>query len=308
MKSHYPPLNALLVFLTASRVQSFTRAADALCVTRSAVSRQIKALEDYVGKPLFVRDNTNLELTPEGLRFANALSLIFSNLKIATGELMGDSDAAELRVSLSATFNAAWLMQRFPRFEEQNKEIIPCFITHGYDTGTETTDFNSSQVGVAIRLGTGQWENCHVDKLLDIYVNMCASPSLLGNAPFEDIYQLEDYNWLHYSHLPNLWEQWACSAGVPDLKTKKKNIVFDNVAVATQAVIDGLGILPCYQCFSEHLLADHRIANAYEHSMKKAESYYLLSPLNYENQWAIKKFRDWAVMESSGLASLDDFV
>ncbi len=302
MKGRYPPLNALLVFLTASRVQSFTRAAEALCVTRSAVSRQIKSLEDYVGRPLFLRDNTNLELTPEGMRYANALSLIFSDLKIATGELMGDTDAAELKISLSATFNAAWLMQRFPKFEEQNKEIIPTFMTHGLDTGSEPVDFNSSQMGVAIRLGTGRWENCHVDKLLDIYVNMCASPNLVGDATFEDIRQIEDYNWLHYSHMPNLWEQWANSAGVPGLKTKKKNIVFDNVAVATQAVIDGLGILPCYQCFSEHLLADRRIKVVYDYAMKKPESYYLLCPLNYENQWAVKKFRDWAVDESSGLA------
>lgn len=304
MKGRYPPLNSLLVFLAASRVESFTRAAETLCVTRSAVSRQIRTLEDYLGRPLFERDNISLELTPEGMEYANALSLIFSDLNIATSIVMGNSDTAELKISLSATFNVEWLMNRFPEFEERNKEINMTFITHNFDTGRESFDFSDNQAGVAIRLGTGQWENCHADKLLDVYVQLCAAPNLIAGDCFEDIHQLEEYNWLHYSHLPNLWEQWAESAGVPGLKTKRKNIVLDNVTVAQRAAIDGLGILPCYQCLFDNIIDNGSVVPIHDHVMKKSESYYLLSPSNYENQWAVKIFRDWLVAESEQYTQL----
>lgn len=304
MKGRYPPLNSLLVFLAASRVKSFTRAAETLCVTRSAVSRQIRTLEDYLGRPLFHRDNISLELTPEGMEYANALSLIFSDLNIATSVVMGNSDTAELKVSLSTTFNVEWLMYRFPKFEEENKEINTTFITHNYDTGNESFDFSGNQSGVSIRLGTGQWENCHVDKLLDVNVKLCAAPNLIGDDNFEDIHQLEEYNWLHYGHLPNLWEQWAKSAGVPELKTKQKNIILDNVTVAQRAAIDGLGILPCYECLSDHIIANGTVVPTHDHVMKKPESYYLICPSNYENQWDVKIFRDWLVAEADRYRTL----
>ncbi len=299
MKGRYPPLNSLLVFLVASRTQSFTRAAETLFVTRSAVSRQIKTLEEYLGKSLFQRDNTDLELTDDGQQYANALSLIFADLKIVTDRVMGESgEERRLNLNLSATFNATWLMKRFPKFEEQYPEITTAFMTNSCDTGKEPVDFGSDKMDVAIRLGTGQWENCHSDKLLDVFVQPCASLNLIGDHDFRNIHQLEEYNWLHYSHLPHLWEQWATSAGSPNLKTKKKNIIIDNVSVATQAAIDGLGVLPIYRSLSEHLLTDRRVVPAHDHVMKKPESYYLLCPVNYENKVAVKIFRDWVVAEA----------
>ncbi len=298
MKGRYPPLNALLVFLVASRTQSFTRAAETLFVTRSAVSRQIKTLEEFLGKALFERDKTHLKLTEEGLQYSNALSLIFSDLKISTDQVMGLNNQNALTLNLSATVNATWLMRRLPEFEKKHPETTVDFITNSCDTGKEPVDFSNEKMDAAIRLGRGQWGNCHIDKLFDIFVQPCAAPSLIEDQSFHEPRPLDEYNWLHYSHLPDLWEQWATSAGMPELKTKKKNIVLDNVAVATQAAIDGLGVLPLYRTLSNHLLADRRVMPAHNHLMKKAESYYFLCPPNYEKKPAIKTFRDWIVLEA----------
>ncbi len=298
MKGRYPPLNTLLVFLVASRTKSFTRAAETLFVTRSAVSRQIKSLEEFLGKSLFNRDKTHLTLTEEGSQYANALSLIFADLKVSTDQVMGLSNQSEMILNLSATINATWLMARLPGFEKKHPETTVNFITNSCDTGKEPVDFSSEQLDAAIRLGRGQWENCHIDKLFDVFVPPCAAPSLIEHHSFQETPLLDEYNWLHYSHLPDLWAQWATSAGMPGLKTKKKNIVLDNVAVATQAAVDGLGILPLYRTLSKHLLADNRVMPAHDHLMKKTESYYFLCPLNYENKLPVKTFRDWIVFEA----------
>ncbi len=300
MKGRYPPLNALLVFLVASRTQSFTKAAETLFVTRSAVSRQIKTLEDYLGKPLFERHKASLEMTEEGLQYANSLSLIFADLKVATDTISGRRQRGEMKLTLnlSATFSACWLMNRLVRFEDENPDIAVSFITNSVDIVKEPVVFDDGKIDAAFRLGTGQWDNCHFDKVLDNYVQPVCAPKLIGHRACSNIRNLENYTWLHYKHVPNLWDQWLESAGAPGLKSLKKDVIMDNVAVATQAAVDGVGILPVYRSLADQLIDDGKIIPAHDHMMKKNESYYFVCPKNYEKQPAIRVFREWIVEEA----------
>ena len=107
MARDYPPLNSLLVFLSAARQLSFTAAAEELFVTRSAVSRQIKLLEDYLGHPLFHRNRSGLTLTEAGVEYANQLAPIFTDLKNATEALRGSAHNNKLKLCLLYTSDAA---------------------------------------------------------------------------------------------------------------------------------------------------------------------------------------------------------
>ncbi|WP_299080806.1 LysR substrate-binding domain-containing protein [uncultured Paraglaciecola sp.] len=299
MSRRLPPLNTLWVFLIASRLLSFTKAADELYITRSAVSRQIKNLEEYFGFKLFERHKVGLELTEQGVLYANSISNIFADLKVATNTLHHGSAELKLQLGISATFNSTWLMSRLCRLEQYHPELTLSFFTNSLDTGTDSVDFSGENMDAAIRLGTGDWLGCHCDKLLDIYVQPVCSPSLLDKLHnSEDITDLAKYNWLHYDHLSKLWEQWLSNTSHPELHTNKKNITFDNVAVATQAAVDGLGIIPMYRPLADPLLKEGKLIIAHHYMMPKKESYYFVCPEKYENMQTIKIFRDWLVQES----------
>ncbi|MEP0176876.1 MAG: LysR substrate-binding domain-containing protein [Paraglaciecola sp.] len=299
MSRHLPPLNTLWVFLTASRLLSFTKAADELFITRSAVSRQIKNLEEHFGFKLFERHKVGLELTEQGVVYANSISNIFADLRVATDTLHHGSEKLKLKLGISATFNSTWLMSRLRKLEEYYPDLTLSFYTNSLDTGKDSVDFSGEHMNAAIRLGTGDWPGCHSEKLLDVYVQPVCAPSLLdAQHDFDDVSSLANYNWLHYDHLSKLWEQWLSKSNQPGLLTDKKNITFDNVAVATQAAVDGLGIIPMYRPLADNLLKEGKLVVAHNHMMLKPETYYFVCPEHFENNPTIKVFRDWLVAES----------
>lgn len=297
MSRRLPPLNTLWVFLAASRLLSFTKAADELFITKSAVSRQIKNLEEYFGFQLFERHKVGLELTEQGVKYANSISSIFADLKVATNELHHGSQEMKLKLGISATFNSTWLMSRLHKLEKTHPSLILSFFTNNFDTLNDSTEFSSGNMDAAIRLGRGDWPSCHSDKLIDIYVQPVCAPSLLQDIN-SDVKGLAESNWLHYAHLPNLWSEWLSDTGAPNLTTNKRDIVFDNVAVATQAAVDGLGVIPMYRPLADPLLQEGKLVIANQHMSKKSEAYYFVCPQTYEQDLAIKCFREWIIKES----------
>lgn len=300
MRGHYPPLDALLFFLVASRTESFTKAADVLLVTRSAVSRRIKNLEDHLGVTLFHRHQANLELTEAGITYADSLSQIFADLKIATDAVTSNAFSDyKLTLNVSATFTTTWLSPRLRKLEELHPNLALAFHTNSVDTGEEHVDFEGGKIDAAILLGNGNWPGKHVDKLLDIHVQPVCAPALLKDSQFLELEDLVNFNWLHYKHLPNLWLEWLTAAGKPDLKTNKRDIIFDNVALATQAAIDGIGIIPMYRPLADPKIQDGRLKAAHPHSYLKEEGYYFVCPKEYPDLPAINLFREWILNEVS---------
>lgn len=293
MARHYPPLNSLLFFVTAARTSSFTLAAEKLFVTRSAVSRQIKGLEEYLGVRLFIRSKSGIALTPEGLAYSNSLSRVFEDIKSATNVLLGE-EKSHLKLGISSTFNATWLMSRLSDFHQLHPSLTIDFVTNPLDTIEETIDLRHDSIDAAIRFGHGDWEGCQTDKLLDVYVQLVCAPELLeSDAATVNVNYLEEHNWLHYKHLPKLWPQWLESVGIEGMKTKKKNIELDNVAIAVQAAIDGLGIIPMYRPLADPLLDSGRLVIAHPYLMLKQEAYYFVCSENDPTHTPTEIFRTW---------------
>lgn len=293
MAKSYPPLSSLLVFVTAAGTSNFTLAAEKLFVTRSAVSRQIKKLEDHLGVRLFIRSKSGITLTPEGKTYSNALSVIFEDIKSATNELMGEGES-HLKLGISSTFNATWLMGRLSEFYELNPNSTIDFVTNVFDTIEETISFSNDGIDAAIRLGYGDWKGCRSEKLFDVYVQPVCAPSLLdGCETNTDMQGLENQNWLHYKHLPKLWSQWSSSLGNGEFNSKKKNIELDNVAIAVQAAVDGLGIIPMYRPLADPLLESGQLVVAHSHLMPMKEAYYFVSPDKITAHSPTDIFRTW---------------
>lgn len=299
MSKNLPPLSTLRVFHAASRSLSFTKAADDLFLTRSAVSRQIKNLEDHFGFKLFERHNVSLQLTKQGVIYANAISNIFADLKVATNILQHGHEELKLKLGISATFNSTWLLSRLSKLEQVQPDLALSFVTNSFDTIDNSVDFSSTKMDAAIRLGTGNWLACQSDKLVDIYVQLVCSPALLdSHHDTQNVTCLTKYNWLHYSHLDDLWDQWLLKVNYVGARSSKREISFDNVAVATQAAVDGLGIIPMYRPLADPLLKEGKLVVANDFMMLKNESYYFVCPSNYVDYESISIFRDWIIKEA----------
>lgn len=119
MRTHFPPLNALKVFEVAGRKLSFSKAADELCVTQSAVSKQIQLLEQYLEHPLFIRSSTGIELTDAGKLYLPAISQALDNIQSATAHLQQQLSAEQtLNLNVSPSFSNLWLIPRLPALRE----------------------------------------------------------------------------------------------------------------------------------------------------------------------------------------------
>src|SRR5215203_7114022 len=152
MTARLPSLNGLRAFEAAARHLSFTQAASDLNVTQTAISHQIKRLEEELGIRLFIRQNRSLTLTPEAKEYLPGIRAAFNDLRLATDRLLRKDDDHVLTVSTLASLGAKWLLPRLTAFQEANPGI-DVRIT----TSTALVDFKNDGVDAAIRYGRGQW-------------------------------------------------------------------------------------------------------------------------------------------------------
>ena len=181
MPRRLPPLNALKAFEAAARHESFTRAAEELCVTQGAVSHQVKALEAELGLKLFNRERQRLAITEAGRAYLVVVRDAFDRIGDGTERLLQRQSGGALTVSTSPNFAAKWLVHRLGRFAEAHPEIdlrVSASMHH--------VDFAREDIDLAIRHGDGAAAGLHVTRLCTEELFRCAvrsfSPGETGCA------------------------------------------------------------------------------------------------------------------------------
>ena len=213
MAERLPPLNALRCFDVAAKHLSFTKAAAELNVTHSAVSHQIKALEAWLGAPLFRRVNRGLVLTNAGQAYLKPVRDSFERLAEATRRLRVRERTGPLTVSIMPSFAAKWLMPRLRRFRERHPDIDVRI-----SASSQLTDFAREDVDICIRYGRGVWPDVDIELLMRESMFPVASPRLVeGPVPLKvpaDLAHhtlISDYDWR-----VDFWQLWLEAAGMSD--------------------------------------------------------------------------------------------
>ena len=212
MSTRLPSLNGLRAFEAAARHLSFTQAASELNVTQTAISHQIRRLEEELGLRLFVRQNRALELTAEARDYLPGVHAAFNDLRLATDRLLRKDDGHVLTVSTLASLAAKWLLPRLSAFQEAHPGI-DVRIT----TSPSLVDFQRDNVDAAIRYGRGQWPGVRADWLMADELFPVCSPALVsGNKPLRCPQDLKDHVLLHTSNTnSDDWRLWLTAAGLP---------------------------------------------------------------------------------------------
>jgi LysR family glycine cleavage system transcriptional activator len=289
-----PPLEALRVFEAAARRGSFKDAADELCVTPSAVSRQIRALEEAVGCKLFRRLARAVVLTAAGTRYHAAVADALGRLERATGALRSARTARPLRLSVLSSFASQWLVPRMPRFEA----------THpGVDVEMEATtayaDFSRDEVDLGIRFGTGPWPGLHADRLMAIDFFPVASPALVrGDPPLRTPRDLARHTWLEETHVPDAWRGWLRAAGLADV-TPLRTLRYDSAQLLTDAAVAGQGVALLSDLLVEHALADGRLVRPFDVVARSPLTYHLVGRPDELEEPRIRAFRTWLLREAA---------
>lgn len=297
MARRLPPLNALRAFEAAARHLSFTRAAEELHVTQAAISHQVKALEEHLGRKLFRRLNRALLLSDDGQAYLPSVSRAFALLNDATRDLLERDAPGPLTVSALPSFAARWLVPRLGRFRQIHPDI-----DLRIDPSAALTDFASGDVDVGIRYGRGKYSALRADWLMTEDIFPVCSPALLsGEHPLRAPGDLEHQVLLHDDGHGD-WRTWLLAAGV-DRVDPTRGPIFTDSSMLIQAAMAGQGVALARGVLAADELAAGRLVRPFTLSLPTEYAYYLVCPQNTAEQPKIAAFRDWLLDEARREAS-----
>ncbi|MEY4884105.1 MAG: hypothetical protein RIS34_1959 [Pseudomonadota bacterium] len=267
-----PPLNALRAFDAAVRSGSFTKAGEALHVTQGAISRQIRQLEDWLGKPVFVRHYQGLILTPAGSVLAKSLDTAFGTIMGAVEHIHHLGARQRITVNVPETFASRWLAPRLRSFHGRHPDIDLSITTN-----TVTTLREAQQYDCLVMFLAEPWSQCDCRLLRQEQHIAVASPELWqdGMAP-----SLAKVTLLHIlagtKRLP-IWENWFASLGIRSVDPRP-GIAFSTMDQAINAAVSGAGVAVVDAPMVERDLAEHRLRRLDNHELTGAQGYWFVEP------------------------------
>lgn len=290
MLPRLPSLNGLRAFECAARHMSFTRAAEELNVTQTAISHQIRRLEDELGVRLFMRLKDGLALTEEGNAYLPGIRSAFLELRYSTEKLLESSNNSVLTISTLVSVASKWLLPRLPSFREAHPQIDVRI-----SASTEWVDFRKGGIDAAIRYGDGNWPGLRADWLMSDEIFPVCSPRLLtGDKPLNTPVDLAHHPLLQVSGVTaNDWNDWLHAAGQPPLTAKGPRLTFDLAMMAVQAAIDGQGVCIGRSTYVDDDLRAGRLVAPFDLRLKSASGFYLVTPHDQAESKKIVAFRGW---------------
>jgi len=281
-----PSMSALTAFEAAARTGSFTSAAHELSLTQGAVSRQIKALEDQIGTPLFTRKGQRVSLTPTGALYADPVRDALRQIAAATVRTIAAPKGGVLNLAILPTFGTRWLVPRLPAFQEAHPHVVLHFTTK-----LAPFDFRTHDLDAAIHYGLGDWPDAVCDHLLDEEVLPVCAPSFLAAHSVAEPADLIALPLLHTSTRPDAWAEWFEAQGLAP--RTGAGMFFEQFATTAQAAGAGLGVALLPTLLVRGELAEGSLVPAIDRPHRSARAYYLVHPRNKANHPPLAAFRRW---------------
>jgi LysR family glycine cleavage system transcriptional activator len=293
MLRRLPPLNALKTFEAAARAESFTRAAEELCVTQGAVSHQVKALEAALGIKLFNRERQGLVITEAGRDYLAIVRDALDRIALGTERLLQRQTAGALTVSTSPDFAAKWLVHRLGRFAEAHPDIdlrVSATLHH--------VDFAREDVDLAVRHGDGAWPALDVVRLCKEQLFPVCSPKLLsGRNRIRKPADLATCKLLHLEN-GNAWAKWFDAAGVHKACVLR-GPVLNRASMLIDAAVDGQGVALARTALAAWDLINGRLVKPFDVALDVANTYWIVCPKATSALPKIAMFREWLLREAA---------
>lgn len=299
MRKKIPSLNALMIFESAARLQSFTQAAQELSLTQSAVCRQIAQLEEWLGFPLFTRIKKRVITTSAGRDYAIKIRAHLEKIERDTLELMGHKEGSGiLELATIPTFATQWLIPRLSQFQQARPDI-----TINLSTKTSTFLFPDTLFHAAIHSGKAPWQGTVGDYLMaeDGAIAVC-NPALFqqysANKKTLTPTEIAQMPLLHLSGRLEDWRHWFEIHECPNDISAVKGARYELFTMLIEAAIAGLGIalIPRYMVQNELALGNLIEANMLQ--LPEQTAYYLVYPEENTHFGPLQAFRAWLLAQT----------
>lgn len=302
-------LNALKAFEASARYKSFSEAAQELNVTPAAVGQLVRALEEYLGFPLFYRQSKgkNRLITTEVAEMALPdIQSGFDKLAIGLEKLKLGSSTGVLTVTVSPAFAAKWLLPRIDQFQNKWPDL-----NVRLDMSLKNIDYMAHKIDIGVRYGAGKWADLEAIKIMDEEVYPVCSPTFLqsrGNGfNLKDLLKetlIHDHSMVNHSDFPT-WEKWLEIAGIKELQGKR-NIQMNNSAAVLQTAMDGHGIALARSVMAQDDIRTGRLIKLFPNiNYQSPLSYYIVYRHELSNLPRILAFKEWMIQESYNFSSLN---
>jgi len=285
-------MHELLAFDAVARHESLTCAASALCVTVSAISKQLASLESFVGQPLLQKQGRGVELTACGKLYWQKISAGLRAIETATFEVRsGNTSTGVLTLASVPTFLTKWLIPRLPDFRLKCPSITLSFSQH-----LSPTDAIPPGVDAAIRYGSGEWPGVRSDYIAGREFVLVAAPSLLVQQPLTQPSDIAKHTALHHEQARSAWRQWSSQHATPEAHTLS-GPCFAQYSALIQAVVSGLGVglVPRVLVLDE--LAQGALGIPCGEPVQVEQCHYLCYSPDRLEQPVFVAFRDWILSE-----------
>lgn len=294
-----PDIATLQAFECAARHGSFTQAAHELNLTQSAVSRQIKDLENQLGVLLFERIRQRILLSDAGRKFLPEVRRLLNQTEDTMLRAMASAQAtSSFSIATLPTFGARWLMPRISDFLDKHPGIALNIASR-----SGVFDFEEQPFDLAIHYGQPIWAHATCSFLCSEVIVPVASPNLLKAQQPSMPEELEDQPLLHLATRPKMWAQWFESCGLEG-KSAYRGHRFEQFSMVISAAVAGLGfaLLPLY--LIEQELQSGKLVLLFEKPMRTENDYYLVVPEGKLENPLTQEFRQWI---SSQVGNTDYF-
>lgn len=280
-----PSINSLTALEAVDRLGSATAAAQDLSLTHSAVSRQLKVLEDQLGVTLFVREGKGLKLTLAGETYAQSVREVLKQLAQASLKVKATGSRSSLNLAVLPTFGMYWLTPRLRAFCQANPGI-----QINQATRVLPFDFQQDPFDAALHFGTRNWPGVHYLPLAPERVMAVCAPDFTSKLPMAPEHLLE-YPLLHLESRPGAWENWFSQQGLT--ASRLRGMLFDQFTNMTEAAAAGFGaaLLPDFLAQAE--IARGRVVAACNETSDADGTYYLVWPKTGDQSDALSKLIDW---------------
>jgi DNA-binding transcriptional LysR family regulator len=305
---HYdlPPLAQLEAFEASARHLSFTKAADELALTQSAVSRQIAALEEHYGLPLFRRLHRALRLTDEGQALAQVVGEVLGRLHQIGGELQRDRRAKTVVVTTTPGFAGLWLIPRLASFTASRPDV-DVRISAGY----ALVNLNRDGVDLAIRYQSEDAIDAGADLLFGDVVMPVCSPKLLRDKsrPLKTPEDLRHHVLMYLDSGPGAdmqdWPIWLRAMKLDALKPASV-LHFSQFDQLINAAVAGQGVALGRSPLLKQLLAERKLVAPFKKTVASPRSYYLVKSSGAPRKPEVADFADWLLAQArSGAAQAE---
>jgi LysR family glycine cleavage system transcriptional activator len=295
MRTVLPSTTALRVFEATSRHLSFTDASEELFMTQSAVSKQIRALEETFGVALFIRVNRGLVLTELGRMYLDLVRPSLAQLAEASARLSEGARSTTrttLTLRILAVIGDRWLLPRLERFAQAHPNIdmqFTAFMSAGA-VGQREPDGE-------VRYGEGSWPGYAADYLFGREMLLVASPRLLATRPINSVADIARFPLLDHLQVPHAWPDFFASHGLPQ-SAMSRDVRHEFYTMIVQCAAAGLGLGLVPSVWVQNELARGDLVNPLALGMTARQGYYFLMPESKQGNPAMVTLREWLLAEA----------